>query len=58
MKKYRISESQVLRQGGIHKLERDGFKRHEIMEVFHKATNGVPHAQQNKMLGELFDRRK
>lgn len=58
MKKYRISESLVLRKGGIQKLERDGFSRCEIREAFHKATNGATHQEQNKLMSDLYDRRK
>lgn len=57
MKKgYKINIQDLERKGGIAKLERDGFKRHEIMGEFHRQTVGANNQEREKIVNSLFNR--
>ena len=55
MSKYRINMTDLTRPGGIAKLERDGFKRHEIMGEFHKQTKGASNKERDPIVNNLFN---
>jgi hypothetical protein len=47
-----------MRQGGIAKLERDGFKRETIMKEMYKHTSGASTQEREKIVSSLYDRRE
>lgn len=58
MTKYRISLNDIEQQGGIAKLERDGFKREEIMKTMYKKTEGASTSERQEIVSKLYDRRE
>jgi len=50
--------SDLTRPGGIAKLERDGFKRTEIMGEFHKQTKGATNKEREQIVTSLFNRKE
>lgn len=55
--KYKITMNDLLSQGGIKKLERDGFKREDIMKTMYKHTDGATQQYREKLVSNLYDRR-
>jgi hypothetical protein len=58
MKKYKISINDIERKGGVAKLERDGFKREDIMKSMYKATDGADTTTRRKLVQKLFNRQE
>lgn len=58
MAKYKIKMSDLDKTGGIHKFERDGFKRAEIMKRLHQETRGASREEKQEIVERLFDRRE
>lgn len=58
MTKYKITANDIMRQGGIAKLERDGFKRETIMKEMYKHTSGASTQQREQIVSKLYDREK
>lgn len=58
MTKYKITIGDIMRQGGIAKLERDGFKRETIMKEMYKHTSGASTQEREKIVSSLYDRRE
>jgi hypothetical protein len=58
MTKYKITANDIMRQGGIAKLERDGFKRETIMKEMYKHTSGASTQQREQIVSRLYDREK
>lgn len=58
MTKYKISIHDIERQGGIAKLERDGFSREQIMKTMYKKTDGASTEQRQEIVSRLYDRRE
>lgn len=56
MSKYRISINDLEKQGGIQKLEKDGFKRSEIWQSFYKETRGASKKEREQIVHRLYDR--
>ena len=55
--KYKLTTNDILRQGGIKKLERDGFKKETIMKEMYRITAGASTQQRTEIVNKLFDRR-
>jgi len=55
--KYKLTTNDILRQGGIKKLERDGFKKEVIMKEMYRVTEGMSQQQRTEVVNKLFDRR-
>lgn len=55
--KYKLTTNDILKQGGIKKLERDGFKKETIMKEMYKITDGMNTQQRTDVVNKLFDRR-
>jgi hypothetical protein len=58
MAKYQISLSDLQRQGGIVKLQRDGFNKEQIFKSMYKQTAGATTEQRQELVSKLFDREK
>ena len=58
MSKYKISINDLERQGGIAKLERDGFTKEQISKSMYKQTEGMPQRERQDLMSKLYDRRK
>ena len=56
--KYKITLGDIMRQGGIVKLERDGFKRETIMKEMYKKTDGMPQQERERVVSKLYDRER
>lgn len=61
--KYKISDSDIERAGGITKLEADGFSRVQIMDAIHKKTDDQEWGHRNRttqreLVQNFFDRTK
>ena len=54
--KYKITIGDLLRQGGVAKLERDGFKRETIMKEMYKHTSGATTREREEIVSKLYDR--
>lgn len=57
MTKYRLTINDIERQGGIAKLERDGFSREKIFKTMYKETEGASKLEREKIVSTLYDRR-
>lgn len=57
MNKYKLNEQLIDTKGGIHKLERDGFTRSDIVDYMYKATPGVSQQERKEIIRRLYDRR-
>ena len=58
MTKYKISIKDLETRGAVAKLERDGFKREQIISEMYKHTDGATTQQREKIVSDLFDRQK
>ena len=58
MPRYQISLSDLQRQGGIAKLQRDGFNKEQIFKSMYKQTQGASTEQRQELVSKLFDREK
>lgn len=56
--KYKLTINDIERAGGIAKLERDGFKREQIMKTMYKETEGATREQREKIVSKLYDRER
>ncbi len=55
--KYTLKFSHIDQKHGIHKLERDGFTRHDIHRVLY--AEGVPKKREaEKLISNLYDRKE
>lgn len=62
-KPYNIGIREIDSEGGIAKLERDGFKREEIMQAIHRETDQTEFGHktridQRQLVQKLYDREK
>lgn len=55
--KYKITAKDILRQGGIKRLERDGFKKDVVLREMYRVTDGMSQQQRTEVVNKLFDRR-
>lgn len=58
MAKYRLTLNELERPSGIHKLERDGFTKEQIMKQLYKHTDGASQHEREKIVGKLYDRKE
>lgn len=58
MPKYKLTINDIERSGGIAKLERDGFKREQIMKTMYKETAGAPQDVRTEIVDKLFNRQE
>ncbi len=56
--KYKLTLGDIMRQGGIAKLERDGFKRETIMKEMYKQTSGATTQEREQIVSKLYDRER
>lgn len=56
--KYKLTMNDIERSGGIAKLERDGFKREQIMKTMYKETAGATQREREQIVSKLYDREK
>lgn len=58
MKKYKLTMTELDKQSNIHKLERDGFTRHEIHKTMLRETTGASPREREDIVSKLFDRKE
>lgn len=56
--KYKINESILDTEGGVAKLERDGFNREVIHRQMYRVTEGASTAERREIMKKLYNRRK
>ena len=57
MTKYKLTIGEIERSGNIAKLERDGFKREDIMKTMYKETAGATQREREQIVSKLYDRK-
>lgn len=58
MSKYKININHLDTHAGIHRLERDGFTREQIMKTMYKETDGASKKERTELVSRLFDRQR
>ena len=58
MTKYKMTIGDLMREGGVAKLERDGFKRESIIKEMYKQTDGASTREREQIVSKLYDREK
>lgn len=58
MPKYKLTLNDIERAGGIAKLERDGFKREQIMKTMYRETDGATQDVRTNIVDKLFNRQE
>lgn len=58
MKKYKLNLNHLEQEGGIKKLEKDGFTRHDIHSLLHREMYDAPADKHREIISKLYDRRK
>jgi len=58
MNKYKLTDQLLDTRSNIHKLERDGFDRRQIIDFMYKATQGVSQQERTKIIERLYDRKE
>ena len=56
--KYRLTMAHLDRQSNVHKLERDGFTKAEIMTTINREMTGSTARQREEIVSKLYDRQK
>lgn len=56
--KYKITINDIMREGGAAKLERDGFKKEQIIKEMYKHTSGASTQEREKIVSKLYDRER
>ena len=54
--KYKITINHLEQSAGIHKLERDGFKREDIVREMYRQTDGANTQERTRIMEKLYDR--
>jgi hypothetical protein len=55
--KYKLTISDIDKAQNIHKLERDGFTKEQIMKTMYRETDGATQRQREEIVSKLYDRR-
>ncbi len=58
MPKYKLTINEIERTSNIHKLERDGFTKEQIMKTMYKETDGASQRERENIIGKLYDRKE
>lgn len=56
--KYKPTFYDLSQEGGVAKLKRDGFKRHEVMQAIHNNTRGMPAHEKRAFVREFVKSEK
>lgn len=56
--KYKMNINHIDSKHGIHKLERDGFTREQIIATMYKETKGAKQSERTELIQNLYDRAK
>lgn len=56
--KYKLNINHIDSKSGIHKLERDGFTREQIIATMYKETKGASKEERTKLVQNLYDRKE
>lgn len=56
MSKYKITLRDLEQRHNVAKLERDGFKREDVVREMYKLTDGAPQALRSEIINKLYDR--
>ena len=56
--KYKLTINEIERTSNVHKLERDGFTKHEIFGALYKETAGATQQERERIVGKLYDRKE
>ncbi len=54
--RYKITIKDLETRGGVAKLERDGFKREQIISEMYKHTEGASTREREKIVSNLYNR--
>ncbi len=58
MKKYELKLSHLDDKAAVHKLERDGFTRHDIHRVLYKEAGDASNYEREKIMQKVYDRQQ
>lgn len=58
MAKYKITINELEKQGSVHKLERDGFKREDIVREMYKLSDGASTQERERIMQKVYDRQR
>lgn len=56
MSKYKITLRDLEQRHNVAKLERDGFKREDVVREMYKLTDGAPQTLRSEIINKLYDR--
>ncbi len=55
--KYKLTMNDIQKASNIHKLERDGFTKEQIMKTMYKETSGATQREREQIISKLYDRK-
>lgn len=58
MTKYKLTMNEIDKASNIHKLERDGFTKEQIMKTMYRETAGASQREREQIIGKLYDRKE
>ena len=58
MTKYKLTINEIEKAHTVSKLERDGFKREDIVREMYKQTDGASTQERERIIGRLYDRKE
>jgi len=56
--KYKLKLSDIERNGGIAKLDRDGFTKQQVMQTVHREMRGATRDEKAKVVEKLYNRQE
>lgn len=56
--KYKLTMAHIDKASNIHKLERDGFTKEQVMKTMYKETAGAPQREREQIISKLYDRKE
>lgn len=56
MAKYKLRDKDIESRHNIARLERDGFKRQDVIDFMYKATPGCSTSERRELMSKVFDR--
>jgi len=58
MPKYTLKINELMKESNIHKLERDGFTRHDIHRVLYREAGDATNTERTKIMQDLYNRKE
>lgn len=56
MSKYKLTINEIDKHANVHKLERDGFTREQIIREMYRQTDGATTREREQIIQKLYDR--